>query len=147
MSNDKMFDQKIFIIDDDPFTTALYEQSLANLGYTDVSSYNEGLLSLNDLIQEPKIIFLDQNMDDITGLEMLRKIKRFDPNIYVVMVSGQEDIETAVKALKIGAFDYIVKGEGDIEKINQVLLKISNVQEMLKRSNKGPIRKFLSFVV
>lgn len=142
-----MLDQKIFIIDDDHFTTAIYEKSLSNLGYTDIQVFHEGLTCLNELINEPKIIFLDQNMDEITGLEMLRKIKRFDPNIYVVMVSGQEDIETAVKALKIGAFDYIVKGEGDLEKINHVLLKISNVQEMLKRGNKGPIRKFLSLLV
>ncbi|MFQ3326617.1 MAG: DNA-binding NtrC family response regulator, partial [Salibacteraceae bacterium] len=87
------------------------------------------------------------DMGTMDGLEVLKKIKRFDPDIYVVFVSGQEEIETATKSLKIGAFDYIVKGPDDTQKIEEVLIKINNVQEMLKSRKRGPIRKFLSLIL
>jgi polysaccharide export outer membrane protein len=86
-------------------------------------------------------------MENLTGMEVLKKVKRFDPNIYVVFISGQEDIFTAVEALKLGAFDYIIKGENDITSIEKVLIKIKNVKEMLNRKEPGFFRRFISFLV
>ncbi len=82
-------------------------------------------------------------MENLTGMEVLKKVKRFDPNIYVVFISGQEDIFTAVEALKLGAFDYIIKGENDIQSIEKVLIKIKNVKEMLNRKEPGFFRRFI----
>jgi len=147
MENNAHFNQKIFIVDDDMMTAALYEQSLLNLGYTDVSTFRDAPSALNQLTQEPNIILLDQNMEEMSGLVALKKIKRFDPNAYVVFVSGQDDIATAVTSLKHGAFDYIVKGDGDIDSIEQVLQKIKNVQEMLQRNKGGLVRRVLSILV
>ncbi|MGB0404296.1 MAG: response regulator [Salibacteraceae bacterium] len=139
--------QKVFVVDDNEMTALLYEQFIRNLGFNNIESYNDGMSCLNALIDEPKIIFLDHDMGNMNGLEVLKKIKRFDPDIYVVFVSGQEQIETATQALKIGAFDYIVKGANDTLKIKEVIIKIKNVQEMLQTRKRGPIRKFLSLML
>ena len=147
MKQENFKNQKVFVVDDNEMTALLYEQFIRNLGFNDVHTYNDGMSSLNALIDEPKIIFLDQDMGKMDGLEVLKKIKRFDPDIYVVFVSGQEEIETATKSLKIGAFDYIVKGPDDTQKIEEVLIKIDNVQEMLKSRKRGPVRKFLSLII
>lgn len=122
---------KIFLVDDDPFFAAMYEQYLINQGYTDVTVLNNGQDCVNRLIENPEIMFIDYSMELINGLDLLKKIKRFNPDIYIVFVSAQEDIEVAVNALKYGAFDYIIKGEKDRERISSVLRKIKNVSDML----------------
>jgi DNA-binding NtrC family response regulator len=134
---------KFFIVDNDIFCANMHELYLLNLNYTDVTYYSNGTDCLNNLYQKPDIIFLDHNMEDITGFEVLKKIKRQNPNIYVVMISGQENINTAVDALKYGAFDYIIKDNAVSEKMNLIVNKIIKVKEELEKTN--PIlRRFLS---
>jgi polysaccharide export outer membrane protein len=138
---------KLFIVDDDALTANLYAQHLKNLGYDDVQLFDNGQDCLNALIEEPTIILLDHQMENLSGMEVLQKVKRFDPNIYVVFISGQEDIATAVDALKYGAFDYIIKGQNDLNAIEKVLIKIKNVNEMLNRKDPGFFRKIISLLV
>jgi DNA-binding NtrC family response regulator len=83
-------------------------------------------------------------MEDLTGFEVLKKIKRFNPNIYVVMVSGQENMKTAIDSLKYGAFDYVIKESTVCEKIALVIEKIIRVKEELKKSNPSIIQRLLS---
>ena len=135
---------KIFVVDDDKLCLNIYEQHLLNLGYTDVETFDNGTSCLNNLIRQPEVIFLDHGMDILNGIEVLKKIKRFDPDIYVVFISGQEDIETAVNSLKYGAFDYIVKGAHEAKRIKQVLDKINEVRELLKKRDKGLLKKIFS---
>ncbi|MFK7756613.1 MAG: response regulator [Flavobacteriales bacterium] len=138
---------KLFIVDDDELTSNLYAQQLKHLGYHDIKLFDNGQDCLNALIEEPSIILLDHQMENLTGMEVLQKVKRFDPNIYVVFISGQEDISTAVEALKLGAFDYIIKGDNDIQAIEKVLIKIKNVNEMLNKREPGTFRRLLSLIV
>ena len=85
-------------------------------------------------------------MEDMNGFEVLKKIKRINPNIYVVMVSAQENIKTAVDAIKFGAFDYIIKDNNVCGKMNIIISNIIKVKEQLKKSNPGFFRKMLSFI-
>ncbi|MBO0949638.1 response regulator [Fibrella forsythiae] len=136
----------IFIVDDDPFCGQLYEHQVRNLGYTNVTLFNDGQECLNHLTDSPDVIFLDYRMEPMDGLAMLRKIKRFNPNIYLVVISGQEDLNVAIDVLKYGAFDYIIKGENDLEKIDAVLKKIRHVMALLQQRPTGKIQKLLSYL-
>lgn len=135
---------KFFVVDDDIFCANIYEQYLKNLNYTDITYYSNGIDCLNNIHSNPDIIFLDYNMEDMNGFEVLKKIKRYNPNIYVVMVSAQENINTAVDALKYGAFDYIIKDNTVCEKMTLIISNIIKVKEQLKKSNPSLIRKLLS---
>ena len=137
---------KVFVVDDDQFTLSWYAQYIANQGNYDVTSFDNSLACLNNLTQEPHIIFLDHRMDNLSGLDVLRKIKRFNPNIYVVFISGQEDIQVAVNALKLGAFDYIIKGDGDLQKIADVLKRIADIQSLLQNRSGGFFSRILSLM-
>jgi DNA-binding NtrC family response regulator len=143
MENSSQF--KFFIVDDDIFYANLYQQYLSNLNYEDITYYNNGTDCLSHLGQKPDIIFLDHNMEDITGFEVLKKIKQQNPNIYVVMISGQENIKIRVDALKYGAFDYLIKDNMVCEKMNLIINKIITVKEELKKSNPNIVKRFLSF--
>jgi DNA-binding NtrC family response regulator len=144
MENQNQF--KFFIVDDDIFCANLYEQHLTNMNYNDITYFSNGNDCLNNLHLNPEIIFLDHNMEDMTGFEVLKKIKRYNPNIYVVMISGQENIKTAVDALKYGAFDYIIKDTNVCEKINLIINKIIQVKAELKKANPSFIQKLLAFI-
>ncbi len=134
---------KFFIVDYDIFCANVYQQYLKNMNYSDITYYSNGNDCLINLNQSPDIIFLDHNMEDITGFEVLKKIKRYNPNIYVVMISGQENIKTAVDALKYGAFDYVIKDNNVCDKMTQVIDKIIKVKEQLRKSNPTFIQKIL----
>ena len=137
---------KIFLVDDDLFCLNMYEQYLKNIGCRDISLFKNGTDCLNKLTEEPKIIFLDHKMDTLSGFEVLKKIKRFDPNINVIMVSGQEDLQTGLNALKYGAFDYIIKGENEYEKMENVIKRISNLETLMNRSKPSFLKKLFSFL-
>lgn len=135
---------KFFIVDDDFFCANLYEQYLKNQNYLDISYFSNGEDCLDHLDLKPDIVFLDHNMDDLSGFEVLKKIKRYDPNIYVVMVSGQESIDTAVEALKYGAFDYLSKDANVCEKMIDAIERIKKIQWEIEKSNKKGFLRFFS---
>lgn len=143
MENEKQF--KIFVVDDDPFSRELYSQQLQNLGYADITVFENGAACLPALTEMPDLIFLDYSMETLNGVEVLRKIKRFNPDINVVFLSGQEDVETAVNSLKYGAFDYIVKGPRDSERIRQVLEKLQAMRAVLPARQRR-LRTIFSFI-
>ena len=134
----------LFLVDDDPFYLSLLKQSLIKNGHKQIRTFENGMDCLKALREKPDVIFLDHNMDTFTGYEVLKKIKRQDPNIFVVMVSGQEDIKTAVDSLKHGAFDYILKSDSVEQKIKDVLEKIYQVKELQARNKPGMLKSIFS---
>jgi len=79
------------------------------------------------------LILLDILLPDIYGLDLLEKLKKVDPNPEIIMVTAVKDIQTAVKAIKLGAYDYIVKPfmvEEVINIINRALEKNNLVKEV-----------------
>jgi len=134
---------KLFLVDDDLFCLQLMEHAIRGLGFEDIHTFDNGAACLDALIDEPDIIFLDQMMGSVSGTDALKAIKRFNPDIYVVLVSGQQQVQVAVDSLKYGAFDYVVKDEKLTERLATVLAKIAQVQELLA-SRQKPKSRFLS---
>ncbi len=137
-----MNEYKIFVVDDDTFYLTLFKQQLINIGCEDISIFESGTDLLNSIQENPDVVFLDYRMDDFTGEEVLNKIKRYNPDIFVVVVSGQEGIQTAVNMLKQGAFDYLQKGEDELKKIKDVLQKIGEVKDFMERNKPNLIKRF-----
>ncbi len=129
---------KIFIVDDNIFSLGMYERNLINLGYEDITTFSSGVEMLLKLVEGPDIIFLDHQMHPINGLEVLKLIKRFDPHIYVVMVSGQENLSIAIESLHHGAFDYIIKDDNENDKMKDVIVRIQTIHYLLLKNKKNP---------
>lgn len=134
---------KVFVVDDDPFYRHLLIQLLENLGLQDIFSFARGYDALNQIHLHPDIVLLDHKMDDINGYEVLKKIKRYDPSIYVVMVSAQESIKTAVNALKHGAFDYIQKDEDTEKRMELVLSRLLEYRKLQAESKPGLLKRIM----
>ncbi|MCK5914006.1 MAG: sigma-54-dependent Fis family transcriptional regulator [Desulfuromusa sp.] len=112
----------ILIVDDEDSIRQSLEGILEDEGFrTSFAATGEECLS-SIQTDDPDLILLDIWMPGIDGLETLKKIKQFRPNQLVVMMSGHGSIETAVKATRLGAFDFIEKPLS----LEKVLLSIQN---------------------
>src|SRR5687768_10220912 len=130
-------DFKIFVVDGDLFSLNLYNQHLINLGYTDVSTFHQASDCFHASPQGPAIIFLDHNIDAANGVSSLKKIKRFNPDIYVIFIAGLDEVEAVVSSLKHGAFDFIVRGDNDVKTLDNVIARVQRVQLLLKKNSSG----------
>jgi DNA-binding NtrC family response regulator len=105
--NDKAY--KIFVVEDDEWYNRLLVHSLSLNPDYEVKGFYNGKDCLNHLNEMPDLITLDYSLPDMTGLEVLQRIRKENEGIGVILISEQKDIETVVELLKQGAFDYIVK--------------------------------------
>jgi DNA-binding NtrC family response regulator len=136
---------RIFLVDDDPFCLNMYEQYLSNLGYSDVTLFESGSACLNSLLKQPDIIFLDYNMGSLNGIDVLKQVKQFNSDIYVVLLSGHEDSETSSSFMKYGAFDQVVKGVNEFDAIKKILEKITQIKILLE-NNSSIFKRFPSSI-
>ncbi len=101
--------EKILIVDDEIFIRENLERILAEDGYRTLSTG-----SPEDAIQivaeeEIGLVLLDLNLGNSSGLDVLRTMREVDPEVLVIIITGYGTVESAVEALKIGAYDYIKK--------------------------------------
>jgi DNA-binding NtrC family response regulator len=118
--------KKTFIVDDDPFWVAMLTQILTEIGYTNIVTFENGTDCINNLHLNPSLVFLDYQMDDINGIDVLQKIKDYYPNIRVIFCTALEDIGVAVDAIKFGSFDYLLKSNATKKEIISLLQAIEN---------------------
>ncbi|GCD78210.1 acetoacetate metabolism regulatory protein AtoC [Thermaurantimonas aggregans] len=115
---------KIFLVEDDEFYGKLLKHHLSLNPDYEVELFTSGRELLENLYKKPNVISLDYTLPDMSGANVLRDIKKQYPEIPVIIVSGQEDITTAVTLLKEGAYDYIVKDKDTKERIWNVVKHI-----------------------
>lgn len=102
-------DTKILIIDDEPGIRNLLSYELGMQGYTVVTAPN-GYDGVELVKKEPfQLILTDIKMPKMDGLEVLDNVKKIDPDIEVIMITGYGTINTAVAAIKKGAYDFVQK--------------------------------------
>ncbi len=108
---------KIFAVEDDPTYIKFLKYILELNPDHQVEIITTGQECIDRLHEKPTLITLDYTLPDISGEEVLRKIKNFDASIPVIIISGQEEIGTAVDLLKLGAYDYLIKNEETKDKL------------------------------
>lgn len=123
---------KIFVVEDDKILARRMSYELEMNPDYEVEMFYDGESFLKHLNEAPDVVTLDYLLPDTTGAEILQKIVAFDPSIPVLVVSGQQDVLTALNLMRDGAYDYMVKSDDMIKKLRKVM---SNIQEkiMLER--------------
>ena len=104
-------------------------------GFTNVKTYNDPQDFLKSLVDEPYLVILDFQFDDTTGLDVLREIKTLNPEIHVIMLSGQEYISNAVSTLKYGAFDYVEKNQDSFGRLLSMIDRLTIVDKEIEAVN------------
>ena len=116
----------VFAVEDDPMFQRLLKHTLDLDPEHEVFVFGTGKECLENLHRNPALVTLDYSLPDMTGADILKKIKSFNPDIPVIVLSGQQDISVAVQLLQQGAFDYITK---DSETRQKLLTKISHIYQ------------------
>jgi CheY-like chemotaxis protein/signal transduction histidine kinase/HPt (histidine-containing phosphotransfer) domain-containing protein len=100
---------RILIIDDDPGMHGMLQICLAPLGYDAVAADNgrQGLEMLES--GQFSVVILDLMLPDLDGIEILRRIRKQWPEIEVIMLTAYASLETAIEAVRLGAYDYVTK--------------------------------------
>jgi DNA-binding NtrC family response regulator len=122
-----------FIVDDDPFWTSMLTQMLNDLGYENILTFNSGKECMEHLHLNPNVVFLDYQMEDMDGLEVLEKIKRYSPATGVVFCTALEDLSVAVSAMQYGSFDYLLKANATKKEVGSI---VKNMGEKPTLANK-----------
>jgi serine phosphatase RsbU (regulator of sigma subunit) len=100
---------RILVVDDDPQIGFVFRKLLEQRGHgvMTATSPSQGLASVEH--DSPELVLLDLKMPGMGGLEVLGKISQLSPGLPVIIVSGSSDMNDAIQALRLGAWDYLVK--------------------------------------
>ena len=101
----------IFVVEDDKFYGQLLTFHLTLNPDYNVELYTTGSEVLKNLHKNPAIITIDYSLPDMKGDYLMKKIHETNPETAIIIISGQEDVATAVKLLKEGAWEYITKDD------------------------------------
>ncbi|AZT90866.1 response regulator [Caldicellulosiruptor changbaiensis] len=127
---------KIMIVDDAVFIRKVLKGILIELGHEVIAEASNGkdAISLLERVK-PEVITLDITLPDMSGLEILKEIKKISPQTQVIMISALSGQESVIEALREGAADYITKPFSK-EKVEKVLSEIKiNVDKMVSTQN------------
>lgn len=118
---------KIFILEDDIWYGSMLFHYLSLNPEYEVKRFDSPKEFFSRLHENPDVVTLDYSLPDITGAEVLKRIKDYSRSIQVVIISGQEDVGTAINLLKNGAFDYIVKDDDTKDRLWNAILHLREI--------------------
>ncbi len=130
----------ILIIDDDEMLTGYLGNTLVEEGYevliAGTGAEGEALLRVRPV----DVVLLDYRLPDVTGIDVLKKIRQIDPAIQVIMLTAFGEVSTAVQAIKLGAYDYLHK-PSDVTKLQLTIgraLKELTMRREIERMRQKP---------
>lgn len=131
---------KLFLVDDDVLFLKSLEIEFLQHADFDIETFATGELCLANLSHLPDIIILDYYLDSIdktamNGIETLDKIKAFNPDIPVVMLSAQDKIEVAIDCMHHKATDYVVKSETAFMRLQKIITTILRFNKLENELN------------
>jgi two-component system response regulator (stage 0 sporulation protein F) len=106
---------RILVVDDEAPVREVLTEYFSSHGYTvdTASNGNDALATIRR--DRPDLVLLDVRMPGIDGVEVLRRIRKLDDTLTVIMVTANEDVALARETLRLGALDYVAKPFDDEE--------------------------------
>jgi DNA-binding NtrC family response regulator len=124
---------RILIVDDEEIVIRSCLRILGDSGYV-VDAAHDGAQALRQVEETPyDVLILDIKMPKVDGLEVLQRVKEGHPDVDVIMMTGLSQVQTAVKAMKLGAFDYLSK-PFDPEELQHVVERALERRQLLQQN-------------
>jgi DNA-binding NtrC family response regulator len=126
---------KLFLVDDDAVFLKMLEIEFLQFSNFEVVTFATGEECLSNLGSDPDVIVLDYHLDGvernaINGIETLDRIKSFNANLPVIMLSSQDKIEVAIECMHHKAQDYVVKSETSFMRLKNIISSILDVKKL-----------------
>jgi DNA-binding NtrC family response regulator len=130
----EIFAQRIFIVDNDPFSLTINKQVLKNLGCNDVTKFDNEIDFFRRLHEQPRVVLLDYRTNPQKGIEVLKAIKELQPETYVVFIAGPSGIIEALFSLNYGAFEYIIKDKRYAAVMQTVMNNMQHMESIIYKN-------------
>lgn len=137
----------IFVVEDNQMYNKLVVSYLRTNKFTNVESFLTGEDVLKNMHKNPDIIIQDYLLDGMTGIEVLIKAKKTNPNVEFIFLSGNDSIDIAINSMKYGAYNYILKDQMALPKLVEKIQKINSVSEVVITKKGYKVGVLLFFVV
>ncbi|MBL4654853.1 MAG: response regulator [Bacteroidia bacterium] len=116
----------VFIADDEKFALEVMKEHLSANPDFNIKTFDTGEECLKSLDENPDFIVLDYyldlvNPDAMNGLDVMKKIKEFNPKIEVIMLTGQDDSSLVFQIVNEGALDYVMKDEDAFSNVEKII--------------------------
>ncbi len=136
---------RILIVDDDPGICLLLKKFLSKKGFEayDKKTGQEALEFLEK--EKVDLILCDFKLPDEDGIELLKKFKKIQPEVIVIIITGYSHVKIAVKAIKLGAYDYVTKPLYPDEILNTIKNALSEKEQDNSEGKARKIKNYLSF--
>src|SRR4051812_17561342 len=121
---------KVFILEDDTFYGSMLQHHLSLNPDYEVKRFEDPKSFFACLHEQPHVVTLDYSLPDTDGDEVLKRIKALNPHTQVIIISGQEDVATAIDLLKNGAFEYLVKNDDTKDRLWNSLLHLKEINTL-----------------
>jgi len=127
----------IFIVEDDPAYANALSHALEKKNFLNIRLFSSGEECIENIGMKPEVILLDFLLGDNKkdGMEVLKAIRKHDHDVQVVFLTSVDELEIATQTMKLGAYDYVVKSEGAIERIRNILRRIK-FENHIKKENR-----------
>lgn len=122
---------KIFVVEDDEWFSKIIAYHLKQNPEYDIEVFHSGKEVEKHLNLYPDVVIIDYNLPDTKGDVLMKKIKEASPNTSCIVVSAQEDVQTAINLLKSGAYDYIVKNDDTNDRLWITLNNLKEKKELI----------------
>ncbi|HXB40661.1 MAG TPA: response regulator [Bacteroidia bacterium] len=144
--------EHIFIVEDNEIYSMMLDYILSKDSVYKFSNFKSGEECIRNLYQNPDVVILDYALPGINGYEVLREIKKYNPEIHVLILSNNTDPGLKQKLLEAGADDYILKqGHGENQVIERIesLLAIDEWKESMnaRTTRKLFLKRVLYFII
>lgn len=131
---------RLFLVDDDAMYLKLLETDFKEHADFDIETYATGEICIENLSHNPDLIILDYHLDGIdknaiNGIKTLDRIKSFNANIPVVMLSSQDKIDVAINCMHHKAADYVVKSETAFIRLQKIIAGIFRYKKIENELN------------
>ena len=130
MENALKVKPKIFIVEDNDEYRSKMVKHLNEKKYFNISEFNSADAFMQEISQEPSIVFLNFHMRGLNGIRLLRQIRSYNKNMHVVLLSDREKVQIAINAFVYGVSDYVTKGQGDLQRMTFIIRQMTNRQNM-----------------
>src|SRR5512140_1131678 len=125
---------RVLLVDDEPTLLRALESLLRKKGY-DVTGLDSPIVATQKLAQEDyDVALLDIKMPQLSGLELLSAVKHRRPEVEVIMMTGHATVETALAAVRAGAYDYLTKPFDDVEVVARAVAKAAERKMLFDRN-------------
>ena len=125
----------VFIVEDDEWYLKMLEYHIKMNPDNVVESFTSGKELIKNLNKRPDLITLDYSLGEESADEIIKQVKNFDADIPIVIISGQDDVTTAVDLLREGAYDYIVKNEDTKDRIWNIIKHLKQNVDLKEELN------------